>query len=118
MKIRHVAIALASFGSALLLVACTSTIGPSQSTPQTLQPVRVTGTVTWRRTTCTAPSRRCHTKPVRSTACRAASRCHARVNAPTSSGPSSAACTWMKYASDPGVYSEWNSIPCCRGVSG
>ena len=48
MKIRHVAVALASFGSALLLVACTSTVGPSQSTPQTLQPVRVTGTITWR----------------------------------------------------------------------
>ena len=48
MKIRHAAIALAAFGSAMLLVACTSTIGPSQSTPQTLQPVRVTGTITWR----------------------------------------------------------------------
>ena len=48
MKIRHIAIALAAIGSALLLVACASTVGPSQSTPQTLQPVRVTGTITWR----------------------------------------------------------------------
>lgn len=32
---------------ALLLAAC-SQLGPSKSTPETLQPVRVTGTVTWR----------------------------------------------------------------------
>lgn len=48
MKTRHIAAALAAIGSALLLVACASVVGPSQSTPQALQPVRVTGTITWR----------------------------------------------------------------------
>lgn len=48
MKTRHIAIALAAAGGALLLLACTSVTGPSQSTPQALQPVRVTGTITWR----------------------------------------------------------------------
>ena len=48
MKTRRLAIALAALGSAWLLLACATPVGPSQSTPQTLQPVRVTGTITWR----------------------------------------------------------------------
>ena len=48
MKVRHIAIALAALASALLLAACASTVGPSKSTPETMQPVRVTGTITWR----------------------------------------------------------------------
>ena len=47
-RTRRLAIALAAFCGALLLAACASAVGPSQSTPQVLQPVRVTGTITWR----------------------------------------------------------------------
>ena len=55
MKTRHIALALAAIGSALVLVACTSVIGPSQSTPETMQPVRVTGTIAWRERMAVAP---------------------------------------------------------------
>lgn len=48
MKNRHIAIALATLGSALLLAACTWDTGASKSTPETMQPIRVTGTITWR----------------------------------------------------------------------
>jgi len=47
---RRIGILLAALGCALLLAACkTGAAGrPSVSTPDAMQPVRVTGTVTWR----------------------------------------------------------------------
>ena len=48
MRTRHIAMALAALASALLLAACASETGPSKSTSEAMQPVRVTGTITWR----------------------------------------------------------------------
>ena len=55
MNTRRIGIALAALGCALLLAACAADHGPSKSTPDTMQPVRVTGTVTWRERIALAP---------------------------------------------------------------
>lgn len=49
MKIHRIAAGWAAVGCCVaLLAACASEVGPSKSTPETMQPVRVTGTIVWR----------------------------------------------------------------------